>query len=81
MMTTVEEDLLFAVLSGDCVLALSLSLLFTEGSRSSSGFIFIFTEIEFPSVTVHLLRQRASAFFQAFYEAQRESLAVHNIWQ
>ena len=69
MMKTVEEGLLF-VLSGDFVLALSLSLLFTEGSRSWSGFIFIFTEMELPIDTVHLLYQRASAFLQAFFEAQ-----------
>ena len=70
MMITVEEGLLFVVLSGDFVLALSLSLLFTEGSRSWSGFIFIFTEMELPIDTVHLLHQRASAFLQAFFEAQ-----------
>ena len=52
-MTTVEEGLLFVVLSGDFVLA--LSLLFTEGSRFWSDFISIFTELEHVQVT-HFIR-------------------------
>ena len=53
MMTTAEEGLLFVVLSGDFVLA--LSLLFTEGSRFWSDFISIFTELEHVQVT-HFIR-------------------------
>ena len=77
-MKTVEEGLLFAVLSGDFVLALSLSLLFTEGSRSWSDFISIFTELDHVQVTQFIRLINSS--IEAFFEVHSDSLYVLVVW-